>query len=255
MLRGQVGPVGVVAAVVADGVTFLKDPAQEPRVFLDLAADHEEGCLDVVLSQGGEDPERGARSGPSSRVSAILPPRSSSCRGSPDPAKNLRLPPRPRPPPCPTIKDQEVRGGSRPPPTRRAVRIPIRMMSRRRKARPTRKARTRPSTTAIRRAMKRRQRARLKAAERTFGIAFRSLPEACREPRLPDRNFALNGLPRVSYAMLPISEKLIVTRGTRVAPPDVVSDRERGLDIAGARANGCSGGTPASGSCVAQYGA
>ena len=59
--RGQVGHVGVVVAVVADGVSFLKNPAQEARVFLDLAADHEEGCLDVVLSQGGKDPGRGAR--------------------------------------------------------------------------------------------------------------------------------------------------------------------------------------------------
>jgi hypothetical protein len=95
----------------------------------------------------------------------------------------------------------------------------------------------------------------LKAVERAFGIAFRGLPEARPEPRLPDRNFALNGRPRVSYAMLPILEMLIVTRGTRVAPPDVVSDRERGLDIADARANGCSWGTPGSGSCIAQYGA
>ena len=47
--------------MVADGMAFFDDPAQETGVFLDLSADHEKRRLYVVLSQGREDSGRGAR--------------------------------------------------------------------------------------------------------------------------------------------------------------------------------------------------
>src|SRR5215210_3966242 len=182
--------------MVADGVAFFDEPAQETGVFLDLSADHEKRRLYVVLSQGREDSGRGAR------VRAVV-------ESERDPAPRgtrlavgrqirRKIPGYRRGPDLSHIRRWVGRFGKGPGLHGRdglhapQLRNPGVVDERAQKKKPT----TRASTTAMRRATKRRLRVRLKASERGFGIAFRGLPGARRGSRLPDRNFVLKGRPR-----------------------------------------------------------